>query len=236
MSRGCRFVSFALPLGLLCLAGCLLPYAYPNLSYVPGCELSTQMPDCHVFRVDVAAHEVDVGENGEYTLVEIPRRSDGSFPPQFGLSVDYGFYVAGIAVNYNVGWLHSTRVRLYRPGYQLIEQAPWDLTNKVQWQPATNWIEQEKAIDELIRCPAVSESEIAIRKHHNEEAPKRGSPTASDIISPKAAFLFTAAEYERVATLAPTPEDAARLRNKAKKLRTPRKPQTSEGSSLHDPH
>jgi hypothetical protein len=210
-SRG-YIVSFCLPLGILFLSGCLIPYAYPNLAYVPGCELGTQMPDCHVFRLDVTAYQSDLKEDGKYTVVEIPRRSDGSFPLQLGFSVDRGIYIANPALSFNTGCLHSTRVRIYRPGYQLIELKPWDSTDKVQWQPAVNWIEQEKAIDALLQRPA-----IAIPANPSSIPT---NPWAAGYISCNSTEHFVAAECERLAALAPTPEDAVRVRNKAKELRT----------------
>ncbi|HEV3438361.1 MAG TPA: hypothetical protein VG122_13435 [Gemmata sp.] len=210
MNRRWRIVAFCLPLGILCLSGCLLPYAYPNLDCILGCDLDLKMPDCRVFRVDVRAHQADLQEDGEYTVVEIPRRSDGSFPPQFGLSVNRGVYVVGVALNYNIGCLHSTRVRIYRPGYQAIELEPWDSTEKVQWYPTTNWIEQEKAIDALLKLPVVGIPPVIV--NHTP-------PCDAGYISTKATDLFAAAEYERVASLAPTPEDAVRLRQQAEQLR-----------------
>jgi hypothetical protein len=214
MGRRWRIVACCLSLGILCLSGCLLPYAYPNLSYVPGCDLNLKMPDCHVFRVDVTAGQSDLKEDGEYTVVEIPRRSDGSFPPQFGLSIDFGVYVANPALSFNIGCLHSIRVRIYRPGYQLVQLKPWDSTEKVQWHPTTNWIEQEKAIDALLELPVVGIPPVIVIQT---------PPCDAGYISTKATDLFVAAEYERVAALAPISEDAARLRQRAEQLRKPPK-------------
>lgn len=225
MSRGWVLVTCCLPLGLFSLAGCFLPYAYPNLSYVPGCEISTQMQDCHVFRVDVTAYQADAGEYDEYSVVEIPRRPDGSYPPQFGVSVDRGVYVLGGVLNYNIGRFHSTMVRLYRPGYNLIELEPWDSSEKVQWHPAANFAEQEKAIDALLLRPLVVTSPNPASNSASHRNPWDGGYT-----SWKATDVFVIGEYERIAAVAPTPEDAARLRDKAEKLRNPKPKQEANAA------
>jgi hypothetical protein len=236
MFRTWRFMAACLPLGTLCSTGCMLPYAYPNLAYVPGCDFGTQATDCHVFRVDVSVHEDDVGEEGQYSIVEVERRSDGTIPPQLRLSIDRGYYVLGGATNFNVGWLHATRVRLYRPGYQLIELAPWESTDRLAWKPAKDWAEQEKAIDELVRRPAVSASESALRRKDREELHPRGTPTGWDVIASKDATVLAAAEYDRVAALAPTAEDITRLQAKARELRYPRVLSSATISSLGSGH
>jgi hypothetical protein len=222
MSRGCRFISCCLPLGILCLSGCLIPYAYPNLSYVQGYDLGEEMPDCHVFRVDVAAHQEDIGEsNQEYSVAEIARLHDGSFPPQFGITVNRGFYVVGVALNYNVGWVHATKVRLYRPGYQLIQLSPWETIDKIEWQTATTALEQEKAIDALLREPTVTRG-AAVFKKIEKEAAQEMPDSVMGLSDFKKTELFAAAEYERVAGLAPSPADVARLRKKVEVLRNPK--------------
>jgi hypothetical protein len=239
MERQWRVAVACLPLGILCLTGCLIPYAYPNLDLIPGTDIASTDPDVHYFRIDVAAHEVDLGVESRFTIDELPRRSDGGSTAQIGLSADYGFYVLGIAVNFNVGWLHTTRLRIYRPGFPLIELAPWelDLLDGAQSQSRQklvaantpiNWHGQEKVIDELIRCPAVSESETMRRQNAKYKgAHPLGTPSEQDIRSSPKAFAFAASEYERLARSAPTPEDAVRVCNKARELRAPLLPQQS---------
>lgn len=215
----CRLIAVlcALPLGLLCVSGCLIPYAYPNLAYVPGPEFV--LPDSHAFRVDVTVHEADAGEDGEFTLTEIPTALE-EIPDQFGFSINRGYYVLGLAANYNVGWFHSTRIRVYTPGYPLIEVAPWDMSSKgVDASRASlGWSGQEQAIDDLIRCPAVCHSRLALQQHQGAEE-SRGIASPRDIRASPETFAFAAKEYERVATLAPKQAEAARLRKKAEDLR-----------------
>ena len=199
-------------------AGCIIPYAYQKLSYLPGCDTAgVKAPEVRAFRVDVDAHEVDMGETGEYTIAEITARSDGKTPSQASLSLERGYYVLGGAVNFNVGWLHTTRVRLYAPGYHLVELKPWESPDAVRWQLAGDWVNQAKAVDDLLRRPAVSASEAALRGHD----PSRGE-ALSDLVmtnTTRDALSFAASEYERLAKSAPTPDDDARVRDKAKRLR-----------------
>ncbi|MBN9120151.1 MAG: hypothetical protein J0I06_13465 [Planctomycetes bacterium] len=205
------------------MAGCLLPYAYPKLEYVPGADFTPAEPDVRAFRVDVEADQIDLGENSSFELTPIALRPDGRLPGQLGVSLERGVYIAGVAVNYNVGRVHTTRVRLYRPGYQLVEIAPWGSSGPIVWAPAADWAAQEKAIDDLLRRPFVSSRAAAFAKNKGafwgagtkaEELP----PLSSESGQAPPAFAFAASEYARVAKLAPTPEDAARLREKARLL------------------
>src|SRR6266550_219510 len=96
--------------------GCI-PYAYPKLSFVPSCDLGPDATDTHAFRLDLTADTtLLVPERGEYTLSEITPRPDGSIPPQSRVTVERGVFFLT-----QLGRLHTTRVRLYRPGYQLVE-------------------------------------------------------------------------------------------------------------------
>lgn len=222
MKRGRRFLCGILFSPCLLATGCLIPYAYPKLDYVPGTDLGTKATDVHAFRVDVTARQVDIGESGSIRLTEIQPRADGSFPAQTKLSIEHGVYIVGGALNFNVGQMHTTRVRLYRPGYHLVEMPAWGSANDAVWTPAPDWQAQEKAIDDLLQRPAVSASAAHFVKSQGsfwdaENQPRQppeltGSPATSRV------FAFAAAEYERVAKLASTPENTACLREKAKWL------------------
>lgn len=116
----------ALYCGLLLATGCL-PYGYPKLAYVPGYDPTNvrKAAEVHAFRVDVTTDRADLSETAEWSITEIARTSDGRFPPQTRLSVERGFNVFG-PLTYNVGRSHTTRVRLYSPGHQLVELDSWD--------------------------------------------------------------------------------------------------------------
>jgi hypothetical protein len=211
-------ICILLTVPLLCLCGCVLPYAYPKLSYVHGCVPGAGITDCYAFRVDIAADQVDIDESGHYSLTPIAPRPDGTFPPQTQVSVERGYYILGIALNYSVGRVHTTRLRMYRPGYELVERASWDPVDNVHWKPTIDWSAQEKAIDELVYRPAVTDAEVARRKKPLALVGHYSSLTAGLTIS-KPVAEFVAAEYDRVAALAPTPAEAARLHGKARQLR-----------------
>jgi hypothetical protein len=200
----------------LVTAGCL-PYAYPKLSYIPGGDLGPKADDAHAFRVDVVANRTANPalmpcDAHEYTLAEITPRPDGSIPPQARVTVDRGFLLPTTGFAVNPGRVHETRVRLYRPGYQLVELGSWDSTSRIEWRPALDWKAQEQAITDLLACPQLTPtfSGSALR---NRLPPQPTSPEETR------ALVFAAGECERVAALAPTPADAARLKKKAQDLR-----------------
>src|SRR5215470_2514887 len=100
MNRARRFLVGILFAPCLLATGCLIPYAYPKLDYVPSTDLGAKTTDVHAFRVDVTARQVDIGEDGFIKLTEIQQRADGSFPAQTKLSLERGVYVAGVALNF----------------------------------------------------------------------------------------------------------------------------------------
>jgi hypothetical protein len=201
-----RWLLYGAGLIVPCLlgAGCI-PYVYPKLDYVPGSEPEPMATDVHAFRVDVSAYKALMAENGECTLTEITPRSDGSIPPQSRVTVEHGF----VFINLPLGRYHAMHVRLYRPGYQLVKRNSWDLADKISWKPAPDWKAQEKVVDDLLAFPVQRASGNYL-----------SSPFPLPPPSPeeKRALVFAAAEYERVAKMAPKAEDAERLRKKAQKL------------------
>jgi hypothetical protein len=223
MKRGlCSALTILALITPVFLAGCLIPYAYPKLSHVPGYEVANpNITDIHAFRVDVTAHQADIDERDEYTLTPVTPRSDGSYPAQTKLSLERGYYVLGVVVNFNVAQLHTVRLRLYRPGFHLAELTSWDSADKVQWQPAKDWVAQEKATDDLLRQPAVTASEATRRRGASAILGQSSPPSSNGLNISKPVIEFVASEYERVAAIAPSPQEAARLRGKAKQLRSP---------------
>jgi len=206
----------------LLAAGCLIPYAYPKLSYVPGCEFGPEANEIHAFRVDVSEdHLFFGGDTGQYTITEISPRSDGSVPPQSRVTVERGF---GLLLQ--LGRKHATCVRLYRPGYKLVELDSWDSTDKISWQPAENWGDQAWAINKLLARPILFSSFWALHGSRDHLPDPPTSPGATR------AVVFIAAECERVAALAPTPETAARLRERARQLVENKPPATQPNSTL----
>jgi hypothetical protein len=179
--------------------GCLVPFGYPSFAYVPTAFMGKQPLDCHAFRVDVKAEIVDIGESDTYFLAPIAPTATGCLPSQTGVSLDYGFYVFGIAVNYPVCCSHGTYVRLYRPGYRLIELGSWQLAGEVIWKEAKELLSQEEAVDNLLSTPPLSwRSGVFVS---SEQEPWRLGQLQSGSASrgQRETLLFAADEYERIA-------------------------------------
>jgi len=214
-------------------SGCLIPYSYPKLSYLPGVEQGPELADCHVFRVDCLVHETDNrGDNGEYTLTEVPRALDGHIPSQALWSLENKSVVVGIiSANYEVGLVHRSQLRLYRPGYELVELESRDSAAKVQWRPVTNWADQERTIDRLLNGPPTDTSLRAKEFWEERGTEFRQLPKVANYSSAETRpLLFAATEYERVGKSAATPADADRLKRKAAEIRGVITPPKKEGT------
>ncbi len=203
-------------LGLVALAaaGCL-PYAYPTMSYVHGTDALP--PDCTAFRVDATLVKAYLYEETNLTISVIRRGQNvsGTLPPQLSVTADWGLFGPLIG---HVGDFHATCVRLYRPGYHWVELAEWKPVRDLDWEEAANWAEQERVLDALLKQPPMMGDESASRQGKPPREYKscelnHGSPSPSP-----EARAYLAAEYERVAALAANPTDAARLRDKARRL------------------
>ena len=189
----------------LVATGCFFPFAYPKWSFVPSCDLGPEVNDIHAFRVDVTADNgLFRSERGVYTVAEITPNPNGTIPAQSRITMERGFDILQ-----QIGRLHDTRVRLYRPGYQLVELHSWESPDAIEWRQATDWRDQERAIDDLLARPALTPTFA----RNNQERPL---PPVT--LGESRTFVFASAEYERLATLAPTPADAARVRDKAHRL------------------
>src|SRR5438046_2056215 len=98
-----RFLSYPVALVFLgCLSGCLVPYAYPKVSWTPSVSVGAKREEVHAFRVDVTGDIVDIGESDRFTLTRITPISGDHEPSQARISLEYGYYVFGIALNYPV--------------------------------------------------------------------------------------------------------------------------------------
>jgi hypothetical protein len=208
----------------LLAAGCVLPCATPQLCHLPGVEPGAQGADCHVFRYDASVHRATAGEYGEYKLTELLPGPDGKVPSHTFVSVDHGHWVVGSAPAEDLNGDSSvsrTRLRLYRPGYKLVELEAWDSAAKIRWQAAAEWHDQEKTLDALLSGPAAKPPAVkASRPPLVAQLPT----FSNDVPAETGPLTFAAAEYDRVAKLAPTPEDAARLKEKADALRKAAEP------------
>lgn len=191
---------------LLCLpflGGCVLPYcAYPTLDYTPSVKLERTTDQVRAFRVDIdrptADMSVFVGPVYE-RLSEVPVTDTDDIPAQVRPSLSYGLVVLGIALNYLTHTSHSVALRIYRPGYELVEVKSWEAVNKVVWRLAPDLAGQQHALDALLPLGRL----------------EPGSPSAAH----REILLFGASEYERLASMAQSQDHQAGLRAKARQLR-----------------
>ncbi len=184
-------------------SGCILPFAYPTLSSTPRVELGTASSNVHAFRVDFTNHTADliVGDRGRGTerLSKVSIASTGAVPAQFVPSASYGLLILGVALNYPTLTSHTVALRVYRPGFELVEIESWTRGQKITWTAAPDLASQERALDSLFPLSQL-DKECTAREHHE-------------------ALLFGATEYDRLAGEARREEDQNRLNLKAVILR-----------------
>jgi hypothetical protein len=125
LRRVSRATAAAIAVACLLTAGCI-PYAYPKLSCVYGIELGPEASDVHVFRVDALATSPLIGFTCcEYSLSEITPKADATVPFSMRVTVERGAIPLLNPFKLIPCSTHDTRVRLYRPGYQLAELNSW---------------------------------------------------------------------------------------------------------------
>jgi hypothetical protein len=219
------YLIFGLPFSLL-LSGCLIPYAYPHLSYVADVQDLDPPEDVRAFRIDVSGSIVDVGENDEFTLTPLTLSKKGRVPSQTDLTLDYGLYVVGVALNYPMHHGHSTLVRLYRPGYKLVELRAWEKPPMVRFEQATSFQDQENTIDNLLSPPSIEapQAEFGYGRYENSSFCRGQVKPGSTSRKHREALLFAVSEYERLASSTASDQNvgkevSARLLRKAQELR-----------------
>jgi hypothetical protein len=230
MNRGKRLLIAPFMLTMGCI-----PYVYPKLSYVPGTELGQEASQVYAFRVDAETELTIIGRS-EYKLTEIASRADGTLPAQLQATLEIGVAHLPHWNYFSGGCVHETLVRLYRPGYRLIELRPWESTDSIRWQPAPDWQSQKHALIGLIASPRVTST----RPVHDLTIPSTNSSLQSDLVwghylpvapntlQTQRVFDLATAECERLAKGAPTDEDAAQLRAWAQKLSEMKSPARNE--------
>jgi hypothetical protein len=190
----------------------MVPYVYPKLEFTQPVKLSERAREVHAFRVDCSRLHVDVGEIVTECLSEKPISSVNEAPPQIKPSVTYGFAVLGFALNYLVQKDHTVAVRLYRPGYALVEVKPREHVDQINWTPATDLASQEEALDRLL--PPKDENSRKYSSYPSSRQLRSGSTSSAH----RTALLFGASEYDRLAESA-SQSDKVRLKAKASELR-----------------
>lgn len=204
-----------LPL-LLLTAGCIpLFYAYPSISYVPGINCGPDHKGAVVFRVD--ATEETPGP-GHYQLHNIPMTQRGMVSGQARTSFDEGYYWNCISKVYASETSHTLHLRVYRPGYELIDIHAWQNGAGIQWKEARKPKDSEHAIDQLL-------ANVAGEDVNGKEGPQFAHLEPGSVSETHhEALLFAAGEYDRLAEKMEefqqgTPRAIARCRAKAQALR-----------------
>jgi hypothetical protein len=192
----------------------MIPYAYPTVSVVSSVELGDAADRVTAFRADSVQEWTDKGAQERYRFTRLPVLPDGSVAPQTRLSGTYGYYALGIVANYPVYSSHSVALRLYRPGYELVEIESWETPDHVTWKQAPDPAEQERVLDSLFLTTDKTAYEDRWPVFYRRLEP--GSVSAAH----REALLFGAGEYERLATVTPSEAVRQRLTEKAGALRT----------------
>ncbi len=223
-----RFVASCLA-GLVCvfLAGCLVPYMYPHVQHVSGFRVPKEGSELYAFRVE-AANVVEAGlPRPHYTLARLSLERGEHVPAQTDVTLDYGAFVGGATQN-PVHQGHSLLVRLYRPGYRLVEIRAGDPPARIAWQSVNGLAGEEEVLDSLLAAPFVPLPQVLGQKPLPTPVVSKGwvpldvTPGSAGA-QHRDALLFAAGEYERLARKVPEylpiSEGKGRLLKKARDLK-----------------
>ena len=192
---------------LPCVGGCVIPYAYPKLDYTQALQLDAPVGEVRVFRVDSVQSKLDFSRSERETLAEIPVSETGQVATQIKPSLPVGVYLFMGALNYDYRSSASLALRAYRPGFELVEIDSLEQVDHIAWTPAYDLAAQERALDSLLPLAMHGGAEPQVKLEVGSSSPAH-----------RAAILFGAAEYSRLATLADLPDAQTRLNEKARKL------------------
>jgi hypothetical protein len=201
-----------LPVG----AGCLY-YAYPTISHVPPLAVENRDGSVHAFRVDIdKTDRKPLPPLTQYTLSSIPIDSRGLIPSQLEVAPATGVYnpLGVVEGGQHERSQFTMLVRVYRPGYQIIEVKAWEKSRELQWFPAADLAGQEKAIDDLLvdpaapiapRGPELSLGRVSADRslcwwdQKDQKTPPLGLQPGAVSVSQRKALEFAAGEYQRLA-------------------------------------
>jgi hypothetical protein len=197
------------------LCGCM-PVFYPHLDRVPSlvpdmlAESESALETTYAFRID--AIEYHWGRDGQRsstycTLLEVPPGQR-----QWALNVDYGW--VGCLDHKDIT-VKGMAVRLYRPGFAVVQLERGQPPGPIAWQKLHHWREEEKALDDLLAPPTAGRAQ-------NWYGLVTETPTWLAVNDGhKQALQFVAGEYDRLAAQLPpsaSPQDRQRLLAKSKYL------------------
>ena len=182
------------------LSGCII-CPYPTVGYTPSVNTSAPSDEIHAFRVDFTNHYgwffSDTKENRgkldsrqKLSLLSVGHNSE--IASQVKPAINYGVILL-VADIPGTGVLHTSEsigLRLYRPGFELVEINSWELANKVEWRRVDGLAGQERVLDQLF-------------------------PTDGNTFGDEA-YVFGASEYMRLSNEAISNDDRTRLEAKAR--------------------
>jgi hypothetical protein len=212
----------------LFLAGCIpfVPcyYGYPSVSYVPGIDLGPEKGNARAIRVDVTENKnsIEFAQNSVFEFMEVPISEKGSIGRQAQWEFDKGWIWNCVTQTYKGRTSHTLVMRLYRPGYQLIEVDSWKSLDHPVWKEAKTLEDQEKALDDLVSTtgPRPNPFVPAIPGRINLDNLAGGTTSEGH----KNVLLYAATEYDRLAQSSLQAEKDAdsikqRMKDKGAKLR-----------------
>ncbi len=208
-------------------AGCIpIFWAYPTVSYVPGLELRDAAPEVFTVRVDIEDYRPNTimlgGPSDRYVLRPVTIAPSGRVGSQAKLSLDHfnGKLVYGILplVRHKS---HTVCVRLYRPGYDLVEVRSLEWVGPICWRAASDLASRERAVDDLLATHATRGSDQC---GSPEEQLILGLVSGRAVPEHQQVLLFAATEYEKLADFEAGDNQGlvafqGRLRDKAARLR-----------------
>jgi len=178
-----RLAAAALLLGT---TGCFIPFAYPRLDTAPPVRFEPVEEPIHAFRVDVTEHcnSVWMTERSE-RLARIDLDQADMTPLLVRASITYGCFAFPIIGNPLQYYTRSVRLRLYRPGYQMVEIGGNAEASAVVWKRSADDGAEMHELDAIF--------------------PFHSLASGSESAEHQAALAFGAAEYNRLAAHASTP-------------------------------
>ena len=208
-----RLILLVIGLTLPSLSGCLiLPFWYmPNVQHTPEVSLGADGHDVHAFQGMTSSTRLVGSFTGTapgHSLQEIPISMSAAgpvLPAQHRVNQSYGMVFVLFIVGEIAFVSESSEVRLYRPGYELVNVDAKAKAYQVQWQPAQTIADQERVLDNL---------------YGDLETLASGSISEGH----KRSLLYGAEEYERLSGILSSPDteltsDQSRLRFKSEQLR-----------------
>lgn len=189
-----RVAICVLPIGSV---GCF-PFAYPESDRTPTLPIDAPVDEVQAYRVDsikkLGPGIVD-GPLEELTPIDLTGLE--TTPPLSNASVKYGLYWFPGWLDHVWGRRNTVSLRLYRPGYELVEIDSDKDLKQIEWIPA-DLRTQEQALDRAF-------SDFSMKSGVASEGHKR-------------ALLYGASEYKRLARSAPIKSENCRLGSKAWRL------------------